>query len=322
MNTTCRRGFTLIELLVVIAIIAVLIGLLLPAVQKVRDAASRIKCANNLKQMALAMHNYQTSLGAFPAGANHKLNTNGFGWHVFTLPFLEQDNLYNQIDQSSAYNTPANLAAGLHLVPYYQCPANNLPKFNYTLVAADYSNGQPTYASHYAGVAGPCGTNPATGQIYTHTGYTSGDVGNQGMLYEDSQVSIAQVTDGTSNTFLIGESCWDLKPSDPNSIYKSNDKRIWTVGATANGASDWHFESILSIQQDQYGQDPTAILFSVGDNGSHTYNMTSFGSTHSGRVAQFALVDGSVRLMKASANPQIFFGAASRNGGEVFAFDN
>jgi prepilin-type N-terminal cleavage/methylation domain-containing protein len=200
-----RRGFTLIELLVVIAIIAVLIGLLLPAVQKVREAAARTRCQNNLKQIGLALHNYASVNGVYPpAYANKPPTPNdyipGWGWGTFILPFVEQDALYKQLDpKHNLFGFGANPATPTPGFPYpqtllkiYRCPSDNGPDFN------DFRLNFPT--SNYRAV---CGPDPGVDGFF----HTNED--RRGVMFQNSRIAVTDISDGTANTLAIGECKYD-----------------------------------------------------------------------------------------------------------------
>jgi prepilin-type N-terminal cleavage/methylation domain-containing protein/prepilin-type processing-associated H-X9-DG protein len=206
-----RSGFTLIELLVVVAIIGVLIGLLLPAVQKVREAASRLKCKNNLKQIGLALHNYHDRVGSFPAGYTaNALNNDGtgpgWGWAAHLLPDLEQENLWRLID----FTQPI-IAAGNHdivrqaNVSFLRCPSDPrqdpIPLSEFTNPAGLTT---PLARSNYVACYGNTpflGESPAV--LTTHLSIDG--ISGKGMFYRNSRTRMADVMDGLSNTLAIGE---------------------------------------------------------------------------------------------------------------------
>jgi len=190
-----RLAFTLIELLVVIAIIAVLIGLLLPAVQKVREAAATTKCRNNFKQMALAIHNYENTLGRLPPIAtierlpDGSVKTNYLGPHARILPFLEKDTIYNGIDVDSTYGNIANLPAVGRVIPDFPCPLEHRQE------PLNHATFGPIGGVNY----GFC-----IGDWYVWLGQ-NGSPPSRGAFGINMRRRWAEFRDGTSSTLLLSE---------------------------------------------------------------------------------------------------------------------
>jgi prepilin-type N-terminal cleavage/methylation domain-containing protein/prepilin-type processing-associated H-X9-DG protein len=186
-----RSAFTLIELLVVIAIIGILIGLLLPAVQKVREAANRMKCTNNLKQIGLAMHNHHDSIGSFPAGKNWPFS-NSFSAHSRLLPFIEQDNIYKTINFSAPYADSSNALAAAQEVSIFHCPSDSGPNVPAGWAATNYRANEGTSIVFGWGSSDPNGVNADMPPP-------------NGIFFTDSKIRFADITDGTSNTAAFSE---------------------------------------------------------------------------------------------------------------------
>src|SRR5438477_4293140 len=232
---TGRRGFTLIELLVVIAIIAILIGLLLPAVQKVREAGARVKCQNKIKQIVLAIHNYHDAYGVMVKTADR---SNELSWTVFILPFIEQDALDRQISKAIGLytDTGKNTPYGLTRVESFLCPSGltdrEVTTAPHNVTPSEFippNNGEGPYTTHYYGINGPRGLNPGTGMQYpvfttptgaipTHEGVP---LAASGMMQRDTTLRLTDATDGTSNTLLIGEMSWWVETPTYGTRYRS-----------------------------------------------------------------------------------------------------
>src|SRR5438876_5806666 len=213
-----RSGVTLIELLVVIAIIAILIGLLVPAVRTVREAAARTQCSNNLKQIGLALHAYHDVNKRLPPGGISLIKTPaaptseaGLAWQVLILPFIEQGNLAAKFDPTLGYRSTINWPLGMIQVPIYFCPSATYNQSGSTAEQGGAStNGGGTvtlpaepFTVHYIGNAGP--KYSATDPTVDLPGSTNGGLAKTGVLFRDSKVRLTDITDGTSNTFLVGE---------------------------------------------------------------------------------------------------------------------
>ena len=291
-----RSAFTLIELLVVIAIIAILIGLLLPAVQKVREAAARMKCSNNLKQMALACHNYHDTNAVLPPGylyrgGNGKAN---YGWATLILPYMEQGNLYTQLDP---INTPlytrytaSATAADKQLLQTkltaYRCPSDTGPD-----LASSIKFGSTAFfdvaLSNYVGCAG-ASTGP------------SQNVDTGGMFYGNSKLTLLSATDGTSNTVL-------------NSERRFRDDYAATWAGAGNNNNIGNFATGRTLFRGSF-----TMNFNYIAAGNEVNAGKGWSSEHTGGV-NVALADGSIRFLRDSTNKDaVLLPLCMRSDGLVF----
>jgi len=336
-----RRGFTLIELLVVIAIIATLIGLLLPAVQKVREAAARTKCQNNLKQIGLALHAYHHDHNRFPAGFTSTIVTGpvddgtgiqqpwvidagpGWGFFAYLLPYLEQDPLYRTINFSLPITDPANAAARAGLVPVYVCPSDiPAPKLvditdsgdHTTLSAAAMQGNTPTVLAQggvvsYVGCIG--GGNPAHAPAYTAR-YEEQPF--NGMFHRHSRnlgVTVHEIIDGTSNTIGIGERM------------SRHTENTWL--GVVPGQELVYSRSSIMYDPARPSRNARPAICAIGvhvrsSGPSPTGSPGGFASPHSNGT-NFMNMDGSVRIITENVQIETFRALATRNGNEVIPGD-
>jgi prepilin-type N-terminal cleavage/methylation domain-containing protein len=301
-----HRAFTLVELLVVIAIIGVLVALLLPAVQAAREAARRMKCQNNLKQIGLGLHNYHDTHNVFPPGGmaivNPSANNDGLGFHVYILSYLEQDALYRKFDTTMLYSAATNRSLGPVSVPIYRCPsAIN----HYTENASENApSGEKGWTTHYHGNMGP--NDVATNQ-YEVVQSTNGGQAQQGVLGRETKTRIAQITDGTSNTFLVGETSW----SRGNPVALPVGYRVWHRGCNSNGQ--------LACGSCRNVANGLGVVW-AGGGGAAAYNNFSFGGIHPS-ATNFLFCDASTRSVHKDIPLGILMATASRNGNESQTVD-
>jgi prepilin-type N-terminal cleavage/methylation domain-containing protein/prepilin-type processing-associated H-X9-DG protein len=313
-----RPAFTLIELLVVIAIIAVLIGLLLPAVQKVRESAARMQCVNNIKQLALALHSYHDNYKVLPMGQSAPLtganNGNGKheGWLLYILPYIEQVPLYNGWQSNRAtiptWEIPQRVfnLEGL-AIDVFGCPSD---PHRLQMAPTDVGGGGDAEgpSGSYVGNAGS-----------TVFGPPNGGTKLNGVLYPQSKTKLRDITDGTSNTLLVSEII--LGPmagaTDP---FSSGDRRgrIWNAYSGEQLFSTFNLPN-STVPDVAYGCNqsfPRAPCTAVGtDSQGANYNMSA-RSYHSGGV-NAAMCDGSVLFVSASVSLNGWQAAGTRNGGET-----
>jgi prepilin-type N-terminal cleavage/methylation domain-containing protein/prepilin-type processing-associated H-X9-DG protein len=308
-----RNAFTLIELLVVIAIIAILIGLLLPAVQKVREAAARMKCANHLKQLGLATHGYHDTYTVFPASGWTTIGPGNplgkyVGWRAAVLPFVEQTQLQNLCDPAVNWWEGRNLTAAVYPVRLFQCPSTG-QRLPITAAIAKAPRPALTFASplaptDYEAIMGvQASINPT---LYA-TAAT-----NRSVLFRNSAVRIVEITDGTTQTIVVVEAA--ARPL----VYRNrqprhdlnNDQGIGWIdseggfsldGATADGS--------------QTGLGPTLTPRAMNaTNENEPYSFHPGGGN-------FLFADGHVQFLAESMALPTFAALCTRNAGEVVSVD-
>jgi prepilin-type N-terminal cleavage/methylation domain-containing protein/prepilin-type processing-associated H-X9-DG protein len=331
MQSTSRRGgFTLIELLVVIAIIGILVGLVVPAVQKVREAAARTQCVNNLKQIGLALHSYHDANRCFPPGyldSNTSPNSTpdndvgpGWGWAAWLLPYLEQGNLYKQINFKVTVGTGVNTSVSQVALPVFQCPSDPyqqaVPIYdsNFTTPVATVAHGNYVGCNGWEECFYGAGGNPQSGPGTDGLGGGFGQAG-VGAFYRNSRVRMLGVTDGLSNTIFVGERSGDHAPA------------TWTGAMPGGRCPAW----MASAAPTPYAA-PPGPAYDNADFGeafvlAHTnathlpnadfplFDPDTFYSLHPGG-ANFLFGDGSVHFLTSSINPATYQALGTIAGGE------
>jgi prepilin-type N-terminal cleavage/methylation domain-containing protein/prepilin-type processing-associated H-X9-DG protein len=362
MNRSPRRAFTLIELLVVIAIIAVLIALLLPAVQAAREAARRSQCVNNLKQIGLAMMNYESTNGALPPHGNNQpppagTTSNDFSMKVRILPFLEQQPVFNALNQSFDFNDATNATAGSTTIRAYLCPSdsNNIQR-----VGSSY-NGRDFGDTNYYNNLGTL--------LSLNGGTFDGPAYIMGSAYGGT-VTLARIADGTSNTAIFSEnlmgnssngtfpvsgpgapgngSIWIMSttvtattPANPNlgslaanlqyltqtycmssTKYSTFSTQGFAWASSGNGEGGGYSHVNTPNLKNCWGSNQDSVSPNApGGNQYQWGSMITAKSNHPGGV-NMGFLDGSVRFIKNSVNPGTYGALGTMGGGEVISSDS
>ena len=298
------RGFTLIELLVVLSIIGLLVALLLPAVQSAREAARRGQCVNNLKQIGLALHNYEGVQRTLPPGYVSAFDASGndlgpgWGWASMILPQMEQSPTFSSINFSSGIESPSNQTARVVLVRGFLCPSDRVEP-SWPAVDRDLLTGSPRTlicqiaSSNYVGMNGVSEPGPD----------------GEGLFFRDSNIAFRDITDGLSQTIAVGERSHRLGGA------------TWTGAVTGALLFD---EDGDSIGTPSLETSPGMILGHSGEGsgpGANRSETNQFYGAHATRGVNFLFADGHVSFLKSTVNYKDYVALSTRSGGEVVSGD-
>jgi len=314
MKIRTRSAFTLVELLVVIAIIGVLVSLLLPAVQSAREAARRMSCQNNLKQIGLAMHNYHDTYGKLPAGMSAHPGSGGWSWAVHIMPFMELNTIHDQINFQAAPDDASNSVIIQTVVPTYLCPSSPQPQVNDDpSLPLQATNSYAASAGCNMYIPSRCSNDP-----------------EEAVFIHQRQFGFKDITDGLSNTIMVGEVQWRVGPYPNGSGSVRNTQHLYgghvdgpwyafgDACGTGTGDGDVDYRRTFAVMR--VAGWPINNVHAGGgtwwDESTH-----AFGSSHPGG-AQFVYGDGSVQYLSENIEHRVNSWWPNASGGNLNVANN